>query len=42
MVLCLFCVSKLNRFEIVIFAVALCTGKHKIKSVNGRHYKFWH
>lgn len=42
MVLCLFCVSKLNRFEIVIFAMALCTGKHNTKSVNGRHYKFWH
>lgn len=35
MVLCLFC--ELNRFEIVIFTMALCTGKHKIESVNGRH-----
>lgn len=38
MVLGIFYVSELKKFEIVIFATALCTGKHNMKSVSGGHY----
>jgi len=43
MVFGIFCVSELNGFEIVIFATALCTGKHNMKSVNGGALQcMWH
>lgn len=42
MVLCIFYVSEINKFDIVILATALCTGKHNMKSINGGHYSMWH